>query len=168
MPDYDWVFYDTATLATSAGDIRLFDTPEGKDSSHNGDITNFQNNGQFPESETFTIREIGAYLDAEASEANSFLAWYKQRLKITRNQSNILDVPLVYLASHDAWNGVVTQASAAAQNWIGRLGKGMMLETPIVLEGGVSFNVTINQFVAMTGTTQLMKVYLRGTWDRPV
>jgi len=167
MADLSYQLFDTAPLGVAANtDHKLFQVLEGADATHTRDYTNSRGAGVFPQTEQFVIDHIGVTIDDAIVIADVDLITLESYLEVTVNNQTMLRSPLSAFIQHEGYFGHYTLAVAADRALIGRIGKGFRLAMPIVIKGGINWDVTIHQGVALSAVTN-HKCILTGTLTRP-
>lgn len=167
MADLHYVLYDTATFGTTAGTNHLlFQVGEGVDASHPESITNMRGNGSLPTEESFTLMAIHVWPEQEIGEADLYDLFDRCLLELRVSDKTLLKAPLRLFASHNAWGGQFTQATAANRAVIGVEGNGFTLQNPITIPGGTRFSVRLYQNNAFTSAVYV-KVALEGVLTTP-
>lgn len=169
MPeDIRYQLYDTAIFSTAlAGEQQLFGVAQGADATHTKAFTNSRGAGSLPQGEKFVIDRIGVYLDENnLLPADLVNVWRQSYLEIRVQDLTYWLSPLRPLAYQNAWGGHYSQTAAANGAAIGLLGEGYELDVPIVVPGGSSFKVIVNQGTVLATATQQLKVTLDGILSR--
>lgn len=162
MTRYSTDMYDTAAFTNVAGEFLLFQVSQGSDATHTENFTNSRGAGQIPQNESFTVKWIGAIIDFNGVVADVQNVPISSFIEIRVNEITVLKVPLARIMARSSYSGHYTQATAADESLIGLEGNGYMLETPIVIKGGVSFKVRVVQGTALSTTGRNVKIVLGG------
>lgn len=167
MPDVDWVFFDTAIFTTGpAGQIQLFQIPQGGDSVHVEDFTNSIGSGSLPANMSFLIKAIAMYAELDIVEIEIKKVLARSYLEIVVADKVMLKAPLIYFAApqgYAGYNNVTPAANLMAVSYVGPL---FELVIPIPIPGGTPFKINVTQIVA-TAADEQVKLLMIGTLTRP-
>ena len=167
MPDVDWIFYDTAVFTSGpAGQLQLFQIPQGGDTTHVENFTNSIGSGSLPANMSFIIRAIAIYAELDVLQLELPKIFNKSYLEIVISDKVMLKAPLAYFAAPQQYAGQFELASAALQQLVSWTGPLFELTIPIPIPGGTPFKINITQIVATTADEQV-KCLLLGTLSRP-
>lgn len=163
--------YDTAIFnIAAAGEINLFQVPQGGDPTHTKSYTNARGAGFLPQNESFEVENIGVYMDfLNLVPADLENVWLSNYLYIRVSDQTLFFAPLRVCARWNEFNGFYSQAAAANASLGGLAGDGYDLgKNTIKIPGGVAFSVVIAQVTPMTVNSIPVRVVLDGELTRQI
>jgi hypothetical protein len=167
MGSFHTTLFDTWQPSTTANaETLLFQVPRGGDSTHNERFTNARGAGQLPAGEKFTINNIGLMADQNFTDADWTTGLYGALLEVRVMDKIVFSAPARRCFTNSSYGGHFTQATAADAEVIGPNGDGFILSVPIVIPGGVRFDVRLVQGSALAATRSV-KCILEGILDLP-
>ena len=167
MPDLDWILFDTAVFTTGpAGQIQLFQVPQGGDATHTEDFTNSLGAGSLPANQNFVIKGIAIYPELDIVEVEIKKVLARSYLEIVVADLVKLKAPLVYFAAPQQYSGFDNLTPAAGLMAVSYGGPLFEMVIPIAIPGGTPFKVNITQMIA-TAADEQVKCLLIGTLTRP-
>lgn len=156
--------YDTWTPGTTANaESILFQVITGGDSTHNEQFTNMRGSGALPQTEHMIINCIKVQLDLILPKADLLLVYFNALLEIRVADFSYIKLPVLQCIDHSAWSGTEVQASAADSIVVGPLGKGFLLDKPILIGGAIPFKVRMLQGAALSAASRF-KVIIEGDY----
>ena len=159
--------YDTWEPGTVANaEAVLFQTPQGATATATESYTNARGAGVLPTGETFTIKKIKLIIDEMIAEANFATRLYGAFIEVRIKEKTLLKAPASMFYAHSAYGGHFTQATLALTQSIGPIGEGLVLDIPLVIEGGMRFVVRCVQGAAFAAAIS-HKVVLEGELEIP-
>lgn len=166
--DLSYVMYDTAIFGVTAlNENILFGVTQQTDTVHQEYFTNSRGASTFPNGEKFVIEEIAVWADYNLPIADVQNMWVRSFLEIRVQDLIRFKAPLVMCAAYNSYGGHFTQAVAADEAIVGVQGKGLKLDIPIEVEGGVSWRVRVVQGTALAGAGREIKCALKGILTLP-
>lgn len=167
MPDVDWILYDTAPFTNAiAGQLPLFQIPQGGDAVHIEDFCNTPGAGSLPANMNFLIKGIAIYPEPAVLDIDIGPIFNRSYVEIIVADKVMLKVPMAYLAGPQQVTGVADAAIAIVSGSATYSGPPFELTIPIPIPGGTPFRVNITQMVATSVTIQV-KCLLIGILTRP-
>lgn len=167
MPDVDWIMYDTAPFTiAAAGQLQLFQVPQGGDATHIEAYCNTPGAGSLPANQNFVIKAIAIYPDQDVTIGDLRLVFKQSYVEIVVSDKVMLKVPMAYLAAPMDFSQAVNFADPlvlAAGAYSAPLYEFVI---PISIPGGTPFKVNITQITALIAAVQV-KCLLIGTLTRP-
>jgi hypothetical protein len=162
--------YDTAIFNIAlAGEVSLFQVPQGGDATHTKSFTNARGAGFLPQNESFDIDNIGIYQDfMNLVPADLENVWISNYIFIRVSDQTLFFSPLRSCARYNEFNGFYSQAAAANATLGGLAGGGYNLDNPITIPGGVAFSVVVAQVTPMTVNAIPVRCVLDGVLHRQV
>lgn len=163
--------YDTAVFGTAAaGEVALFQVPQGGDPTHTKSFTNARGAGFLPQNESFEVNNIGVYMDfLNLVPADLENVWLSNYIYIRVSDQTLFFAPLRACARFNEFNGFYSQGAAANGSLGGLAGGGYDLgKNPIEIPGGVAFSVVIAQVTVLTVAAVPVRVVLDGTLTRQI
>ncbi len=150
MPQYHYPIYDTAQLGTTANsEHTLFQSVQGSSTGGNAQLTNMRGNGQFPSTEGFEVHSIGVHM-ADVFTPDDIQGLFNgSYLRFELNNFKVLEIPLYKASDMNDVNAMYSEATATDFAYGGQSGAGFDLKIPIMINGGVSFIVTLFQGLAV-------------------
>lgn len=167
MPDVDWILYDTAPFTIAiAGQMQLFQVPQGGDATHTEAFCNTPGAGAFPSAQAFTINGIAVYPDQDCTIGDLRLVFKQSYVEIVVADKIMLKCPMALLAAPMEFSQAVNAADALLLAGGAYSAPPFELNIPIVIPGGTPFKVNITQIIAVVAAVQV-KCALRGKLTRP-
>lgn len=165
---YSYTLFDTAIFTTAlAGEQALFQVAQGGDAVHTKAFTNMRGAGSLPNNESFNVKKIGVYQDfLNLVFADLLNIWLLSYLELRVNDESVLQIPLRAAAQYNGFGGHYSQAAAANGALGGLSNDGYALEFPVMIKGGVSWRVNVNQGVVTTVANIPVRVLLHGDLNR--
>lgn len=167
MPDVDWIIYDTAPFTiAAAGQLTLFQVPQGGDSTHVEAYCNTPGAGSLPANQAFVIKAIAIYPDQDVTIGDLRLVFKQSYLELIVADKVMLKCPIAFLAAPMQFSEAVNAADPlvlAAGAYSAPL---FELTLPIHIPGGTPWKVNITQITDIIANVQV-KCLLIGTLTRP-
>lgn len=167
MPDVDWILYDTAPFTiAAAGQLPLYQIPQGGDAVHTEDFCNTPGAGSLPANQNFMIKAIAIYPEPSCLQVDIDLVFNRSYVEIIVADKVMLKAPMAYFAAPQSFGGSNGIVLAALATWVSYSGPLFEMVIPIPIPGGTPFRVNITQVVGISANTQV-KCLLIGTLTRP-
>lgn len=168
MPTLDYRIYDTIDFGTTANsDHVAFQARQGSSAGGGKQLTNMRGNGEFPSRESFVCNWIGFTINDILSADDIKALFFGSVLTFTLNSSIVLQEPLANFSYRNAVGGFNNMTAAATLFNAGIFGDGRMLDPVIEIPGGVGFDVTVTQGVAVDSADLAMFLQLGGLLTIP-
>lgn len=167
MASLYYPFYDTAPFGLVANTTHnLFQSSLGSGANRTKANTNWIGAGALPDSNSYVIQHVGAYVDDLPDEADILAIWEDTHVEMYINNQTVLLVPLRSIAMGAGFQGAFNEVAASDAFLIGPSGMGLKLEPFLQLGEGVSFRVEIGQVAATTVAIDV-KFLMSGILTRP-
>ena len=165
MAEYDWIYYDTVDVGTSANtDKEFFAHSEASDGIH---ITNLGTANELPTNEEFEVQEIHVIATPDLAVSDVYKLFEEAILELKINNNRKLIIPAILAGSYGhQYLCLEDAADAAAAGTATPTGGPYKLDTPIIIKGGVKFSVVFRTGTTAATSGDSIIVCLRGKLKR--
>lgn len=165
MAAYDWVYYDTKDVGTSANTEKEFFAHT--EAANGIDITNLGDANNLPGNETFEIHEIHIFNSGDLLFPEFEGLIEQGMLEIKVSGSRVLIIPAMLAGSNCYYYDASSDKTDTTDTGIASLkGEPFILQKPIIIKGAVPFNVTFTTGTGATGSGDSLIIALRGKLTR--
>ena len=152
--------YDTTLSGTAAdADILFFDKSE---SANNREVTNFQQIGVLPTSHRFLLKGIVAFFNDVSAAADELNICDRGIFELLLNNKRVMIMPLRMLIGKQT-----SLPSGVTQDESFVVGEAFMLESYMVIKGGVPISGILNTGKTASGVSTALTIALLGELVRP-
>lgn len=165
MAEMDWVYYDTKDVSTTGNtDISFFANTEGAQLIH---ITNLGSANELPTNEKFEVQEIHVMATPDIEVNDVYELFEEAMIEVKINNNRKLIVPALLCGSNArAYLMTEDQADAATDSFMSPAGGPFKLDIPIIIPGGVKFEVIFRTGTTAAGNGDAIIIALRGKLTR--
>lgn len=165
MPVLDWVYYDHVDVGTAAATEKGFFSHEEA-----GDgiaATNLGSANELPTNESFEVQEIHIFATPDIAVNDVYELFEEAMIEIKINNNRKIIFPAILAGSNChqylCWENVNTAAAASTAS---PTGGPFVLQMPIIIPGGVKFEVIFKTGTSAASAGDALCIALRGKLTR--